>query len=536
MSGGNQNLVFNTRERLVSSDHNRTQAFAARERAEIWRMLQAVGRTTQLGTEQVYLEVGGYINTIVGASPSVGTPIIGDVFEGLVVLPQPGSRNLLVTPGIVGLVDPDGQTGSSDPSTPSSDDSVYKLVNDPGVLIAGALTIAAGAGSTRIDLVECRRQTVVLETDSRDVFDPSTGVFAPVTVSKVKAGRLIYRVTQGTPGGGIPPFSQGWLPLCVASVPSSATTVDQMQFWDVRPLTRDRVSPHGQGFKVFASMDTDYGLFGDDHTGTTCIVSGVARSSIGMYKAGGFILGLDARSAANQASGYAPTNNQPWYLYAVFPADLPRWVAYKNVLGAIIPSGPMGVITVSHIGPPNGAEPASTSINPPAATGLVTAGKAALLVASTYTSSHENGFVCANGVTRPTTGTTLSFSPTSSNFQQDWYDFTSNLKFPRGAKALIVQATTQYHMSSLGDSVSVNVNFQLLRSSVGTAIIDVKAFGLTACAPNALDVNITAVVEIPLIPYPIENGFTGDMNIMVDWGTNVGTRGSSSARIVGWRM
>lgn len=537
MSGGNKSLVLNTRERIVSSDHNRLQAFSAYERAELLRyQLSPQARPLPLANDKIGVESGGYADTLTALT--ITTPATADVYDGLVVLPQAGTLNLLVSPGIIGIIDPDGQAGSSDPSAPSTDDSPYKIVNDPGVLIAGALVIAAGAGSTRIDLVECRRQTVVLETDSRDIFDPSTGVFAPVTVTKVKAGRLLYRVTQGTPGGGIPARSQGWTPLMVASVPSSATIVDNMTFWDVRPAVHDRINPGSAVPRFFPRLETEsIGLLADDGNGTNTFVTGVAMSSIGMYRAGGQILALDARAAANQAAGYSPVTAQPWYLYAVFPAGLPRWVKYQNA-PPLIPANALGVLTVSEQGPVSGADHITPSVNPPVATGLVTAGPAALLAAGSFITPSERGFIVASGgMTYLGAGQVIAFTPSSVMTSSDFYDIPAT-KFPRGAKSLLLEVNTTYHDGGggAGDAAGIVVTIALLRTSAGTRIINMVPFGATFSVPNPLDVVVTVTVEVPIVPYAPENAYDGDCHIFADWSITSGSRGSSNCRIYGWRI
>ncbi len=45
MASGGKRMQINTRERLVSTDHNRLQAFASAERAEFARFLMAYGAT-----------------------------------------------------------------------------------------------------------------------------------------------------------------------------------------------------------------------------------------------------------------------------------------------------------------------------------------------------------------------------------------------------------------------------------------------------------------------------------------------------------
>lgn len=534
MSSGNKNLVFNTRERAISSDFNREQAFAAYERSEVLRYKGAI-RQSSLGGEQTSLELGGFQNTVTALLAPIQNPIIADVFDGLVVNPIPSSLNLAVTPGAVGLVDPDGQAGSSDPDPPSDDDSRYKVVVDPGVQILGALTVAAGAGGTRIDLVEVQRQTVVLETDSRDVFDPSTGVFVPVTVDKVSVGRLTYRVRQGTPGAGIPALVQGWLPLCVISVPSSATSVDTMTFWDVRPTVADRVTPGHELRHKGSTLGRESALFADDLDAVHTYMTGVVTGSIGIYQCGGYIEKLDARAAANHASGYGPAAGQPWFLYAVFPAGLPRWVRYADFPSARLPNGPRGVMVVSEQGPSGDFnDPFATLINPPTASGLGTNGPAALLAAGAY-STQENGFILQDGLITHKTGSAFTLSPSATTATTDSYNLPANLKFPRCAKSVLIEFNTTF-AGSLGDVIGIGTTCFVVYNGVTTRYVEVGQGRGTQVVPAGGSLLVIVIIEVPVIPFAAAVGLpTGDLNVEIQWITSV-SRGSSAARVYGWRF
>lgn len=533
MSGGSRRLVFNTRERAVSSDQNRHQAFGQRELAEVLRMLVDCRNDTQGGG---FLESGSFASTVANI---VETPLRADVFDGLTVVPQPSSLNLLVSPGVIGLDDPDGQAGSSDPDPPSPDDSEYKIVIDPGIVVSGALAVAPGAGSTRIDLVEVRRQTVVLETDSRDVFDPSTGVFLPVTVTKVEEGRLIYRVRQGAPGAGIPALAQGWVPLCVISVPSSAVSVDTMTFWDVRPLVKDRVNaPHDQQVSIYGQARGG-NLYANDHSvGGKTTLSGHVEGAIGMYRAGGVMpFGtriIDVRAAANQASGYGPVPNSPWYLYAVFPAGLPRWVQYDVFPNLRIPSGPLGVITVSEAGPSD--ELGTKFVNPPPATGLVTSGRAVLLAGGNVAAGPaEKGFVMQDGLILFNPDAPIPGPGVVAGASTDTYTLVAGVHFPLSARSVLVKVAATF-------SGAPASSFDQIHTT-----LTVRATGTTDRVANAWDANLPVVyssggggstsfrAEAPIYPLGTTNGESGNLVLVVEWST-ITARSLQSLNVLGWRL
>ena len=165
MASGQKRMVINTREKIISTDINRLQAFIGTQDAEELRwMLLAPA------------DEGGAATV----SGSATTPPNAMVLNGLWARPEVGTVNLFITPGVIAMVDPD--------APPSADDSPCKIIVDDGVLLGGALVLTPGAGSTRIDIVECSRTTQVLETDNRDIYNPSTGLFTPASVTKAAPG------------------------------------------------------------------------------------------------------------------------------------------------------------------------------------------------------------------------------------------------------------------------------------------------------------------------------------------------------------
>lgn len=371
MPSGRKVEIYNTRERLVSSDHNREQAFAADDTAEEARKLLSTAMILDAGPVEAEVD-------------TVADPIEGHIMGGLLVEPQQGTDDLFVLSGVVYLVDPDGQAGSSDPNPPSPDDNPFKYVRSDGIQTGGTLQLTANlAGSDRIDIVECRRVPIqVDESGNRDIFDPSTGLFSPVSVDKVQRSELEFRVRLGTAGAGLPATAQGWLPLCVVNVPAGTTSpvVDDATFWDVRPLVTDRARPPFNQTRTFSKAFHPT-AFIDGATNPTVVhnLTGQLEGENNQYVAGGVLRSgvpgtgdgdaIDILDVRNQ-DGAVAFVNFPWFLWALFPGGLPRWVRYTE--GAPRLPGPFrGIPVVSQVGPISLSH--STPLVPialPASTGL----------------------------------------------------------------------------------------------------------------------------------------------------------------------
>lgn len=330
-NSGTTNVVLNTRERIVSTDFNRLQSLADRDRAEMFRywMLAALSEATGDGIAVV--------------PSTVTSPATGIILNGFLVKPQSGGTDLVIDPGVAMVIDPD--------AAPSSDDSPAKSIIDPGCTLAGSFSANAGPGN-RVDVVEVARvradrngdgnvdsPALVLETSSRDTYNPATGLFTAGTVNKVfKGGLFTYRVRRGTAGGGFPGTASGWMPIMVAVVPTSATKWDDCQMWDVRPLMADRIAPT---FALSDAMPRRDFVTGGAHADyavadtSPLVVKGSLRGSIGMWRAGGDIptAGFDIEgNDVGETAGWSTTiaTQKCWHFYAAMPFGLPRWAKYAG--------------------------------------------------------------------------------------------------------------------------------------------------------------------------------------------------------------
>lgn len=365
MSEGFKQIVTNTQERAISSDLNRLQKVGHRDVAELLRYwLDATGSDD--------LDSG-----VIAEPASIETPLRAEIINGILCRPQAASQNVFVDPGVVMLMAPDA----------GPDESNYKYINDAGTTTPGALVIAAGAAATRIDVVECRMNAVdLVATESRDIFDPVTGLFSASVVTKERQGRLEYRVRQGVAGAGYPAAVSGWLPLMVASVPLTALTNDDCTFWDVRPLVSDRAFdgynltrdiPQVTAAQI--TIDTTGILYG-----SVDVVSGKGRRLGGRMRRGS--PGADADSidisnAANQ-SGAAFAGDTLRYLYLATPFGLPRWARYASAPSVRVPRNPRGIPILSDVPPQHQRNVPSAVVALPASTGLGSSTSDAVCIAA----------------------------------------------------------------------------------------------------------------------------------------------------------
>jgi hypothetical protein len=368
MAGGMKEMVINTQERAISPDINRLQKFKGSDVAELLRYLMNVTGNDDLDAAGVIVEP----NTI-------ATPLLAEIINGLLVRPVAGTLNLLVDPGVVLAMAPDA----------APDDSNYKYIHDPGVTVAGNLVMTAGAGATRIDVVECQVTNIVTETDNRDIFDPTTGLFTATSVTKARqdtvtnngAGAPNIRVRAGAPGGGYPAAVAGWLPLAVVSVPAAAASVDVMTFWDVRPLVNDRVLAPSALTRQLSDPGMRVLGYVDEFTDVTkATFKGSVEWSVGNRRLGGRLHrgspgtdaeGVDLRDAANQSSGFAvPAQGNFVYVYLCQPFGLPRWARYTDGPANRVPRSPRGIPIVTTVAPLAITGAPSAVIPLPVSTGL----------------------------------------------------------------------------------------------------------------------------------------------------------------------
>src|SRR5216684_1556309 len=165
MSSGWKEMVVSNLERAVSTDIERLQRFKNADIAELFRYMINV-------TAQDDLQSGGVITEYT----SVENPLRAEIINGLLVQPQIGTFDLLVSPGVLFALNPDS----------APDDSNYKFVSDTGVSTLGALTMSANVDPTftRIDIIEVQVTNAISEQDNRDVYNVITGLFTPTLLTK----------------------------------------------------------------------------------------------------------------------------------------------------------------------------------------------------------------------------------------------------------------------------------------------------------------------------------------------------------------
>lgn len=528
MSSGKKTLVFNTQERAISPDVNRAQAFSAKDDAELWRYMLDV-------TANDDLDAG----SVVAEHLTLENPLRAEIINGLLVRPQPASLNLLVDPGVAYVVAPDTD----------ADASVYKYVRDAGVLALGALTITPGAGSTRIDVIECQLNAVPLTaSDNRDIFDPITGLFSATSVTKETQARLTYRVRAGTPGAGFPGTVLGWLPLCVVSVPAAAANVDVMTFWDVRPLISDRE------YQPFALSTTRPIHIASMVNASSLVAGGLVDIAINGRRLGGRLRSgsvvadadsIDFGNAANQEPGIVFTANRPWLVYLLTPFGLPRWARY-NAAGSRVPRSPRGIPVVSMTSPDADGFP-TAAISLPTATGLLGSTSAGVAALAGYTTAggaqggffgdDADGYILATGLGsgEPLEAPGVVSGIGTANLTGSW-TLTSGVGFPRNARMILVEPRFTY--TSIGETLDATIFGQVFAPNGGGQIMQRALYTARDIMGAAATFRARQAFWIPVPTlYPSAASFTLEIRfLLANALTLSGAVGDLNLRTLGWKF
>ena len=237
MSSGQKEMVIASRERAIAEDVTRGDAFRAAAMSRMFR--RTLGRVS---TAPMMDGAGAPFDYISGTAPQF--PFGADVLGGLFVVP--GTTAVTITPGTAGFWIHDWGG--------SSDDDDFVIVDSAGVSSVLTLPFAANGGAgSRWDLVFAYVDDAeVLEQSSRDIYNPTSGLFSPALQTKVQQGRLKFGYLTGTPGNPIPanPAVGAYgtkavkcVALALICVPTFATSFAQCDFYDVRPLVSARVPP-----------------------------------------------------------------------------------------------------------------------------------------------------------------------------------------------------------------------------------------------------------------------------------------------------
>jgi len=524
MASGQKIERLNFRERIVSNDWMRMQAFIGAQIADSYKWLFSA-----------VCGEGGFPASIITTT----NPMWGVVLNGICARPEIGTINMFVEPGAVVIANPD--------TVPSADDSPIKVINDAGVQLAGALTLTAGAGSTRIDILECSRVEVDVESDNRDIFDPVTGLFTPTSVPKVTANQLQYRIRNGTAGGGFASVStvSGWMPIAVMSVPNTATTWDDCTVWDVRRLMSDMVRAPAQVTQKFPYRRKAWATCHE--VGGVRTARGVIETELDQFRVGGE-LGSSSSGLANGAldlqaanvlePGFVVANSLPWLLYLLFPFGLPRWAKFTPAsAGFRIPDALKGIPVFTQKSVVNHGGGPGVAVSLPTGTGLggsTTKGVVAL------SGAFEAGGVFISCVeadnwvklaTQPATVSPAAGAGTGSVR----YDLLDNTHWPLGATAVRLQFRTV--LSAVAGTSLLCTRSVTMTDGAANVLFEDLA-GYTLLSPAGGSVNEFFEVEIPLhnLLTAMPNGSAITRQFFLGHTVATFTFSSQSVRVLGWRM
>lgn len=561
MSSGEKQIIVNPLERAVSTDIMRGQSFIA---AAFNQFMQAL-LDNGAGTDDVQAGALSVPNT------SAGTPSSGQVISGLLFSPVNASASASVGAGVAMIYDPD--------ATPNTDDSQYKFIQDPGTVTPSLALTANASGSLRLDIVECARvqPDSILETDSRDIFNTVTGLFAAATVNKVSQAQLQYRIRTGTPGGGFPGGATGWMPLAVASVPTGTTTWDTVTLWDVRALLEDRIFSMTKASRdlplvtrCYAGIDANNGL-----GGATAALWGNIEAQLGDRRVGGVMmpstpatlgpdtLVIDIDDAQNQSASGAISTSGFNYVYICTPFGLPRWAKYTQT-GTRVPRSPRGIVLCSNQVPNlSYGTPAAALSLPPCLqnTGnTATDLRAICVLARIGTRSGTDGpstLVACGGV-HNTNQSTPTNTATSVAGHQSAFTLVAGVDFPPHSRAIYVTVTgeivtsgnvTKASFSSGAMAIGPTLpSLAIAQVAGGTEGVSVSILGGTNYQADT--VFLTAMFRIPIPPQYERLGVPGTTppgsaaslaltwNPQVTWpgGTWAMVGGQSTLVVQGWEL
>lgn len=526
MSEGHRRLVLNTQERVMSTDMNRLQKFQHQELAEMMRQFLNVG----VSSEDDALGVTNEPTTL-------GTPLRAEIFgNGFLVKPQAGSFVVLIDGGLLHAIAPDS----------GSDESNYKYIRDDGVPLPGTLAHTANvSGFTRIDVIECRVNPVeAVVTDSRDIFNATTGLFAAATVTKELRARLEYRVRAGTPNAGMPGNVSGWLPLAVASVPDGAADNDDITYWDVRPLVADRIIVAGRAQPMLrdamVTMDANTDLLKVIARGTVEVLDRSGRKLGGALRRG--TPGTDAdtidlKDVANQ-SGTLATGGIA-YVYLATPFGLPRWARYTDGPAGRVPRAPKGIIVVCDVEPEHLRPIPSSGITMPTSTGLGAGSTtSAVLIAALpigdlaaddiYQAQISRGLHMHTANDNGPSANVSSIAATSLGAGSlFWWDLVANTHFPRNARALHVHIR-------VGWAGSGTFTGPTLLVSIDGGVKFVHSQQLMRLTANANNWEQVVRIPVPSDVYPSPTPAT--LRAMISHGGSLTIPTSAFMTIQGWEF
>jgi hypothetical protein len=292
MSSNNRRIIFNTRERLLSSDLNDMQA-----------LLHAKG------TDELMAALSGEVYK--GALPLSGVIQGGNVTAN-------GVDNTISISPILAIKHGSGAT---------SYDSPYLKIE---TLVTATIDLTPHVDpSPRWVAIEVAPGDVTEVSSTRDEFQPALGTFLPVSVDKVRRPEPVFSVNAGTPSATpvLPLGTAGTIPLAYVYIPGGGT-----------PLTTDVIS-----CRAMIGSGSTAGVLLRGKGGLNVTAAGTDIAEVASTFAAKFLLqhaivsvptGITSdaslASSPNWLTGESLTADSPAYLYvamAPYPAGYDSDVA-----------------------------------------------------------------------------------------------------------------------------------------------------------------------------------------------------------------
>ena len=285
----------NTRERALSSDWN---------------------RQTELGNRAIAEALSAAVS---GQARESG--VLGD--SGFLVTPQNGTMKSAIGPGLALFYD---QTKVYPASTMVWCESreIREVTHD------------AADGLARFDVVEMQPGQLISSTQPRDQFDPLTGTFTVVNVTKEIKSYPAFQARKGTPSASpsIPAGTPGWMPLAYVLIPGGAVSVTQTKVVYCRPILGSR-SSSSEAWTTSASTASAKNVAG----GGVAVIGAVGNEQYGD--------GLEG-VVVSEMSGRFSTHHHAFRL----SKDAPIGVTPMNYDGGGLPATGVGAVVYFYAIPP----------------------------------------------------------------------------------------------------------------------------------------------------------------------------------------
>lgn len=202
MASFNRRIIFNTRERLLSTDLN-----------DMTALLHAKG------TDEV-------VGIVSGDAYKTTTPVSG-VVAGLTVYATGGNLEVRVRPGIA----------FKHGTPPTSLDSPYAKIE---LLQEQTIDLSAfvDPANPRWVAIEVAPADTAELVSTRDIFDPALGTFTPQNVDKIRRPAPVFSVNAGAPAPApaLPTGTPGVVPLAYVYIEANATQILTTDVVLCRPL------------------------------------------------------------------------------------------------------------------------------------------------------------------------------------------------------------------------------------------------------------------------------------------------------------